>query len=982
MRKSYRFLAAWLIASLFAVIGYGQSVTISGTVKNAASKENLPAVTVQVKGTDQRVYTNSDGFFSMRVARLPVTLIITAAEHEDQEIAVSTTTTPIVVSLKDKSIFITEVVLSASRTQQRLLEAPVTTERFSSSALNNSASPNFYDALGKAKGVDVHISSLTFTTLTTRGFVKSGNTRMNQLVDGMNNQAPGLNFSVSSIVGPTSIDVDNVEILSGASSALYGSGGMNGTVLVTSKSPFKFQGLSYNIKQGIMHVDGKQRNAAPYYNWDFRYAKVFKNKLGVKVSMELIKGNDWEAEDYRNKAQIGILSKVVGGNRSNDPGYNGVNVYGDETSADMAGFSYFIQDQSRRGLLAASGGLFDAVLAANAYFGVPGNPLFPGVIGMNQYPTDAQINGFINAIPAPFRPTVTQMMPFYIGLNRGYFNKAVISRSGYNEENLVDYNTLNVKATAAVHYKINDRLEVSLATYFGTGTTVYTGADRYSLRNFKMAQHKFEIRHKNWFYRAYTTQENAGESYNATALGAFLNETYRPSSIWFPTYIATFSTLRRTVFPSPSDANLHMISRSSVEGGRYIPGTKTYDSIVAVLRKTPIRKGGALFLDKSDLYAMEGQVNISDIAGFSNIVKVLGGVSWTQWIMNSQGTIFADTNGKIRVNEYGVYLQLSKTLLNDILTLTASGRYDKQTNFEGQFTPRVTAVVKVFKDNYFRASYQSAYRFPANQDQYISLVTGSGVLMGCLPSFQDYYKLSTTLPGYTAASVLAYRAGTLADSGRLVKAEFKPVVPEKVSSIEFGYKGYIAKRLGIDAYIYFSKYRDFLINAAVAQSKNGYKYELFSPYSSTALSYTQNSVTDVKSNGWGIGIQYQFMKKFVLYGNIFSDVLKDVAAGDVTYFNAPKYRYNIGLSNENVCHNIGFNVSFKWQDNNYYEGTFVSGTLPYFGWWDAQVSYRPRGSKSIIRIGGTNLGNNYYRTGYGAPAVGGLYYFSYGYNIF
>ena len=44
-------------------------------------------------------------------------------------------------------------------------------------------------------------SSLTFTTPTTRGFSGSGNLRFNQMVDGMDNQAPGLNFSVGSVIG-------------------------------------------------------------------------------------------------------------------------------------------------------------------------------------------------------------------------------------------------------------------------------------------------------------------------------------------------------------------------------------------------------------------------------------------------------------------------------------------------------------------------------------------------------------------------------------------------------------------------------------------------------------------------------------------------------------------------------------------------------------------------------------------------------------
>ena len=175
---------------------------------------------------------------------------------------------------------------------------------------------------------------------------------------------------------------------------------------------------------------------------------------------------------------------------------------------------------------------------------------------------------------------------------------------------------------------------------------------------------------------------------------------------------------------------------------------------------------------------------------------------------------------------------------------------------------------------------------------------------------------------------------------------------------------------------------DFLINEAVVQSKAGPQWQVYSPYSSTNVSYVQNSQQEVKAIGWGIGIDYVLPRNFNLYGNVFSDELRDVPEGAVTFFNAPKYRFNIGLRNDNLYKNIGFNVVVKWQDNNYYEGTFVTGTLPYFTWVDAQVTYRPPGTKSTFRVGGTNLGNNYYRTGFGSPAVGGLYYASFGYNIF
>ncbi|NJO26044.1 MAG: TonB-dependent receptor, partial [Bacteroidia bacterium] len=134
---------------------------------------------------------------------------------------------------------------------------------------------------------------------------------------------------------------------------------------------------------------------------------------------------------------------------------------------------------------------------------------------------------------------------------------------------------------------------------------------------------------------------------------------------------------------------------------------------------------------------------------------MITGINYRQNILNSQGTIFADTAGKINISEFGGYIQLRRKFF-DVLTLTAAGRYDKHENFEGRFTPRFTAVLNFAKDNNFRVSYQTAYRFPTNQNQYINLNVGSGILIGSIPEFQTYYNLNTN-PGYTAESVIAAR---------------------------------------------------------------------------------------------------------------------------------------------------------------------------------------------------------------------------------
>jgi hypothetical protein len=215
----------------------------------------------------------------------------------------------------------------------------------------------------------------------------------------------------------------------------------------------------------------------------------------------------------------------------------------------------------------------------------------------------------------------------------------------------------------------------------------------------------------------------------------------------------------------------------------------------------------------------------------------------------------------------------------------------------------------------------------------------------------------------------------------LQKYNYKLIKPETVASYEIGYKGLIGSKLMVDAYAYYAVNKDFIASIAVGQSATGTPEGFLNPGTTRNFSYNQNTDQNVKTYGWGLTAEYQLPSRYVVYGNIYSDDLSEVPADFVAYFNAPLYRFNLGVRNENVWENLGFNVVYKWQDKNRYEGTFVAGTLPSFGWLDAQVSYRMPKYKSTFRLGGTNVLNNYQRTGYGSPYIGGLYYISYGYNI-
>src|SRR5690606_17973488 len=192
------------------------------------------SASVVLTGSTQGVVADEQGAFEITITSLPATLTVTSVNFEAQEVLVVNTA---FLTILLKPMLGQEIIVSASRQSERLLESPVTVERVSAAVIRNTPAASYYDIIGKLKGVDVVNASLTFTSPTTRGFAGSGNTRFNQQVDGIDNQAPALNFSVGSVVGLTELDVESMGLLPGASSALYGSGGMNGTLLVTSKNP-------------------------------------------------------------------------------------------------------------------------------------------------------------------------------------------------------------------------------------------------------------------------------------------------------------------------------------------------------------------------------------------------------------------------------------------------------------------------------------------------------------------------------------------------------------------------------------------------------------------------------------------------------------------------------------------------------------------------------------------------------------------------
>lgn len=967
MRKCYQHLTACLILILSSISIYAQNVTISGTVISGKTKVSVPAVSVTVKGTGLGTYTSDKGYFRMTVSQqLPVTLVFSSIGYQTREVEYSTAG-DITVELEESSDLGEEVVVSASRLAERIIESPVSVERLNSAAVRASAAPSYYQGLANMKGVDMTYSSINFPTLSTRGFNGSGNLRFNQLTDGMDNQAPALNFSVGVIMGPTELDIESAELLQGASSALYGSGGTNGTLLITSKDPFKYQGFSFQAKTGVNHVDNKQRDMAMYHDYSFRWAKKLSEKFAVKIGGQYMKAADWQSQDTRNLNRNNVLSNIKSGDRTTDPNYDGISVFGDEASVSMQSLAQVV----RATVNAQGGGTLLGMLDGAIQGGY-------------------SLNDILSQVPAEYMSYLPFLLATSSATNNPYagiFGNQLVSRTGYDENTLVDYNAYNYKANAGLYYKITPGIEASLLGYWGKGTTVYQGADRYFLKNFIMGQYRAEVKAKNWFLRAYTTQENSGDSYTTTTAALGVNALWRGNTDWFSTYTGTYGAAVLGLLPGGGGVPLtpeqaHSVARSQADAGRYLPGSPEFQQALNTVTNIDIKNGGAKFADQSALYHFEGQYNFADKIKFAD---VLVGANYRIYHMNSKGTIFADTTGPINIGEYGGYIQLQKKFFNDVLKLTATGRYDKSKNFEGRFTPRVTGLIQVAKDNNIRLSYQQAYRFPSTQDQYINLAVPGARLIGGLPQFQEFFEFNTR-PVYTAESIAAYRAAAAQgniDPTILKQASFDKLKPEIANSYEVGYRGLITNNFLVDAYLYWCNYQNFIGKAAVGRAMAAPGSNILNPLTSENYSAPLNSDNRVKAVGWGIGAEYRFPGTFFMKANVSGDKLRDVPAGLVTFFNTPKVRYNVGVGAESIKQSRwGFNIAYRWQDAVEWQSTFASGMIDAYGTMDAQVNYKLPSIKSFIKLGASNVMNKYYVSALGNPEIGGVYYISFAYNVF
>jgi iron complex outermembrane receptor protein len=1002
------FTALLLFLSVFSFSQAISQTTIGGKITEASSGEPLIGVSIQIKGKIIGTISDAGGNFSFSTTSAPpFTLVISSVGFQTQEINVTGGQSSFEVKMEEQAVLGRELVVSASRIEESVMKSPVSIEKIDIRTIRETPQVSFYDALQNLKGVEMSTQSLTFKSVSTRGFGANGNTRVVQLIDGMDNQAPGLNFPVGNVAGMSELDVESVELLPGAASALYGPNAINGIILMNSKSPFQYQGLSASAKSGIMSASNRTTKNTPFYDFAIRYAKAFNNKLAFKVNASYLTAKDWQASDYRDQSlRPGTTLDNNNNNILKNPNYDGVNRLGDgDVGADF-GAGVYSQ-------------LYGNGLPGN---GANGTSPVIGAIFTTQIPgTGATLPQLLGAQTEQQQVAVAQNI-FSKLVPKSYY----IGAPGYNENQLTNYPAKSLKLNASLHYRINDNVEAIFQANWGKGSAVYTAADRYAINNFTIGQYKAEIRGSNFFVRAYTTRENSGDAYALGVLGSLMGKNYLTSIAGtLPTALPGFVNGALTTYAGAllqayqaglssgltqpaamqaayNTANSYASANNSTWlGNALAPGITNANSLYGVggskfasavdsIKKVPI-PNGAKFLDKSNMYHAEFMYNFSKVINPKTLELVVGS-SFRSYDLNSGGTLFETKDGtpngkEYNINEYGGYAQASKNF-NDIFKLTASVRYDKNQNFKGQFSPRISGVLTIAKDHNFRASFQRGFRIPTTQNQYINLLTPTVRLVGGLPLFRDKYNMINN-PVYSQPDINQTSIG----NGSLKPYQFREWQPERVETYEVGYKGAIANRLYIDAFYYYNRFLTFDGVALVVQKldPNGPLSDLLDPAKRTNFSFPVNATQIVKNSGWGIGLDYVVGKGYTLNGNLTMNQLNNGAElkkndpSFFSFFNSPKYRYNLGFANRDINRTgWGFGITFRHQTSMIWQATVASVAanladvtrIPAYSTLDAQVSKKVPSIKSIIKVGGTNLTGKLYTTGWANPSVGATYYVS------
>lgn len=922
-----RISLSWIIGIFLCCMSISfvkaQSVSsISGTVLDDTNNEPLIGVNILVKGKVIGTITDTNGHFELSInATPPITLVVSSVGYQAQEIIITEAqTNNLNILLSEQALLGQEVVVSASRVEESILQSPVSIEKMDIRDIQSSAAPSFYDQIANLKGIDVSAQSLTFKSINPRGFGTNGNTRVVQLIDGIDNQAPGLNFPVGNIVGIPELDLESVEILPGSASALYGPNAINGIILMNSKNPFEYQGLSAAAKIGLTHIDGEDDDPSLYQSYGIRYAKAFNNKFAFKINAEYLKAADFRGVDYRDAHDLVERSpEGIDPTQRESRTYDGVNVYGDPLL--------------NVGILGIGSGA-EALL-----------------------PLDER---------GDFTPTGYTEKEFVDNTTESLkLGGALHYRINDNIEALAQFN----QGFGSTVYTANDRFVLDDFSIW-TAKAELRG-NNFFLRAYRTQENSGDSYAANTlaslinaqttipaYVQGFAAARLVGGSIEAAhATGRSVSDNLREQNLNNGRFQELYDSLRQLPISAGGAKFLDETSLTHFEGMYNLSEQVDFAEIVigANYRRYNLRSGGTLFAlqDNGEEFAID---------------------EWGAYVQLSKKLLDEklDLTGSVRYDKNEYFDGQFSPRISGVYT--AAGNHNFRASFQRGFRIPTTQDQFIDLDVVSRRLIGSnselvdRYNFESNtvyttpsvmaaQQAYQSngdLAAARNLLEPVVFKEFDTEKVNTFEVGYK---------GLMNEKLLLDVYYYYSAYQDFVAEVDFVQTA-IGGNNGNPPYTGPAD-PDGMITSSVPIQRYGFDV---------------NADGTVNAHGFAIAADYALSKGYTLGGNVAYNRLIDqdelIAQGFSAAYNTPEWRYNIRFANRKLTENLGFNIVWRWQDAFLWESSIGKGIIPAYQTLDAQVSYKLTELKSVLKIGGSNILNERYTTSFANPRMGALLYIS------
>jgi outer membrane receptor protein involved in Fe transport len=679
-----------------------------------------------------------------------------------------------------------------------------------------------------------------------------------------------------------------------------------------------FSSAGISMQQKIGFNRVNQDKAKPFSETSLRWAHSIDDKLAFKINGTFLTGNDWTADDQQDLSRNANVSTGLTG--ADNPAFDAVNSYGNESP-------------NRRTL-----------------------------------PLDGK--------------------------------NYVVARTGYYEKEVVDYSIRNFKTDAAVHYSFFPENKIIYTYRFANIDNIYQRSNRFRLEDYLLQQHGVSFKSKTFRALAYLNVENTGKSYNARSMAENIDRHYKSDEQWFSEYSSAFHTAIGTGM-SVSDAHRH--ARQYSDEGRPVPGSDEFNDLTKTLGDINNWDIGAALRVKAKMLHAESQFNLTEKAlkelKSKTGINLLIGLDHRTYIIVPDGNYFInpESDGRnLTFSKTGGFIQGSKAF-RDKLKLSATLRADKNEYFKLRLNPRVTAVYSITSNSHLRFSFQRGFRFPSIFEAFSNVKSGGVKRVGGLRVmstgiFENAYK-RTSIDAFQAAVVsdvnqsdLTTDEAIIKNQDILVKNDYSYVQPEQIRSFEIGYRGgFFNEELQIDLDFYFNRYTDFIaqveMNIPRTLVKDSIPFYMNHRRKQDRYRLWTNSKTTAYNFGAGIGVRYNMIGDYKVTGNVTYAKLQRTSQNDGLEdgFNTPEWIVNLSFGNEDVFNRFGFNLTYRCQSSYYWESFLVNGDVPAYRTIDAQILKAFK--KVSVKIGGSNILNEYYQSFLGGPSIGGFYYTSVAYNL-